>query len=212
MAAIARDAGKVKEALEIFLTPGTRPDGGRSTLDAALAEAHVALNETRILWLGALGHLIVLEAIGRTLARRPSSRFLSRGSPTDRFVAGVREFAPHAIGETKAKALYALRSSLAHSFDLRNWPYRPFCRFGLSETGPLMILASPAWNGSNRPSPPQDMKERRKFMTYVNVFEVARYTKSVVDNVRAQHANGKVTLWNDVEPEDVIAFGQFFIE
>jgi len=182
-------------------------------LDAAVRDAHRALSGGA-LWLGALGYLIVVEAIGATVSRHPPT-YPNRDTPTKTFMAGAREFAPTPVSATEARALYALRSSLAHSYNLRNYvkgKNPPFYRFALDETGPLIHLAVPPWDGSTRPTPFYDTVERKKFTTAVNVLEIGRYVEDLVANVRAERAAGRAIRWHDVNADDLMAFGQYYVD
>jgi hypothetical protein len=204
---------RVQEALDIFLAEGTRDGGGTSTLDAALGDARAAMGAAGALWLGTIGYLIVLESVGATVARWPSTRFTARRGPTEKFIAGAREFAPKPVTPRQADALYALRCSLAHSFDLRNCvrPNKPAYRFVLDQEGPLIRMPTRAWDGRARPHPVHDMKVRKRFTTAVNVREVARYVEALIANLRSAHRQGRVTLVRSVSADDVIAFGQFYV-
>jgi hypothetical protein len=196
----------------MYLTEGTRSDGGRSVLDAALSDAQASLHGARALWLGALGYLVVLEAVGGTLGR-PKTRFTKRSGPTAIFMAGAREFSPTPVTLSEADALYALRSSLAHSFDLRNCirTSKPPYRFALTESGDLITAANPPWDGITRPAPVHDIAERRRFTTLVNVWGLGQYVEALVANLRSEHIRGRVALLPEIDPADLMAFGQFYV-
>jgi len=102
------------DPLEMYLTPEERADGGRSVLDAALCDARCAMeSKPPALCLATLGYLIVLEAIGTTVCR-PNTTFRDRSGRLA-FTAGAQEFAPNPVSPDQARALYAVRCSLAPS-------------------------------------------------------------------------------------------------
>ena len=56
-----------------------------------------------------------------------------------------------------------------------------------------------------------DMNERKKFTTKINVRELAQYVEDLVANVRVEHGRGRVTLWRTINADDVLAFGRFYV-
>lgn len=196
------------DALDIYLTPGTRDDGGRSILDAALGDARGAM-KNQVLWLGTLGYLVVIEAIGSSVKPTGSSR-MPTDSPSSKFVAGTREFSPTPVNRDQANTLLRLRNALAHEFSLRNSTESPAMRFVLDTKGPMIVPADTPWDGTTRPDPYDDMTERRRHATAINVSEVASYVEALVANLRSEHAQGRVALLPD--PLDILAFGQFYVD
>lgn len=204
-------SARAVEAIDVFLSQGERPDGGRSTLSAAIGEAHAAMYDSGTFWLGSLGYLVVMETIGSTVAK-PSSHF-RRTNATETFMTGAREFAPHPMTRKHARAFYALRSALAHRYSLRHYHGGSnHYRFVLDRTGPLIRFPSRPWNGTTRPDPANDMTQRKRFATSVNVLRLAEYVEELMTNLRAEHALGHVRLCQGLDPEDVIAFGQFYVD
>jgi hypothetical protein len=195
------------------LAVGEGPDGGHSALDLCMTEATTTFRNSRILWLGSLGYLIALETIGATVCR-PDNRF-PRNGETDDFIAGAREFAANPISRRDAATLYALRSSLAHAYGLDNTHGGRRYRFVLNQNmGPLILRPRRAWDGSTRPDPVNDMSQRLRYTTSVNVELLADYVEGVVANLRAAHSSGRVRLLRKGRrpqlPEEVTAFRQFF--
>lgn len=195
-------------ALDVFLAEGKGPDGGNSALDICMREAR----QTPVLWLASLGYLVALEAIGSTVCK-PANHFPRRGE-TDDFIAGAREFAVHPMSRHNADALYALRSSLAHAYSLDNTYRGRTYRFALAEGGPLLRRPRRPWDGVSLPNPVNDLSERLRLTTRVNVHLLAKYVEDVVENVRGQHSHGRVRLVrrkrNPQTPNEIRAFRQFF--
>ena len=54
------------------------------------------------------------------------------------------------------------------------------------------------------------MTERRKHATRINVNRVAEYVRDLVEAVRREHRLGNVRLRKGMDPDDVLAFRQFF--
>ena len=162
------------------------------TVEIRPRHLHGEARQTPVLWLASLGYLIALEAIGTTVCR-PGNHF-PRNGETDRFIAGAREFAEDPMSRHNADALYALRSSLAHAYSLDNTYKGRTYRFALDEDGPLLKRPPRPWDGVSLPDPVNDLSERLRLTTRVNVHRLAVYVEGVVENLRNEHSHGRVRL------------------
>ncbi len=195
-------------SLDMFIESKGR---GTSMLHASLGEAHAA-RDAQIMWLAVLGHLIVAELIGATVAKANST--FPRSNSTERFEAGILEFAPAPVSSGNADALWALRCSVGHIFGLSKEhpnPRGPHFRFFLDESGPLIRPASHAWDGTNLPVPYDDIKARRPEATTVNVRKLYVYVDRLVTNLRRHHAKDAVRLQPNLTPDEALAFRQIFV-
>jgi len=172
----------------------------KSTLEAALRDARVTMKTGDALWLATLGYLIVLEQLGRMVAR-PNTRFPNRKGVETRFKAGVLEFADDPSDSDLSSALYSLRCSLAHEYGLRNRERHVFI---LTRSNAFIRPASVPWDGT------VEGAGRLEMNTVVNVREVGNYVESVVTAVRSEHALGNVELAPGLDPAEAAIFGSFY--
>jgi hypothetical protein len=171
-------------------------------LDAALRDARVTMQQGNALWLATLGYLIVLEMLGRTVAK-PNTAFPNRTSPASRFVAGTQEFAIRLVTRDDARALYGLRCALAHEYGLRSAATNTRHLFALDQTGPLVRHPTIPWATGTNPTATNQ--------TWVNVLEVGRFVEEIAGNVRTEHDAGRVELAPDMDAMQLQNFGQFLI-
>jgi hypothetical protein len=172
-----------------------------STLEAALRDARVTMNQGEALWLATLGYLIVVEQLGRMVAK-PSTRFRHRGGVELRFRAGALEFSANPDDSDLAGALFSLRCSLAHEYGLRNERRHVFI---LTRSNEFIRHASEPWDGTVEGAKRLDMN------TVVNVRKVGSYVEGLVARVRTEHVNGNVVLAPGLNPNEAALFGGFNI-
>jgi hypothetical protein len=160
-----------KQALDFFLAEFKQGPGPTSNLELALRDARTAM-ANKALWLAALGYLVTVEVVGRTLAR-PNTAFPNRKKDSEYFRAGLLEFAPHPVSDRARGGFWNLRCGLAHHYQLRDGDHR----FTLAEWGP--IWAQPSARGEPE---------------WVNLAALGEYVEALVRNARHEHQSGSVRL------------------
>jgi hypothetical protein len=187
------------EAISAYLAPSLLPTDGRvSLLDAALRDA-AAATATNGLWLGAVGYLIAIEQLGKTVA--------PVGSQTDRtrsevaFRTCLTDFRPD-IEDPIRGALYALRCALVHSFGLinNNPGTDKHHVFALTRSGSLVLETNNPRSGSL-----DEDVTLSQTSAVVNVDELRRTTESCVETARDLHNNGNLALVPGMTPRRVFA-------
>lgn len=134
----------------------------------------------KALWLAALGYLVTVEVVGRTLVR-PETEYPNRKRDSQCLRAGLLEFAPHPVSDRARGGLWKLRCGLAHHYQLRDGDHR----FTLAEWGP--IWAQPSARGEPE---------------LVNLAALSEYVESLVRNALHEHQFGRVHLRR--APTDVL--------
>ena len=187
------------EVLDRLLAEWDGQTSEKSTLEAALRDARATMNQGDALWLATLGYLIVVEQLGRMVAK-PNTRFPRRDGVELRFGAGALEFSANPDDRDLAGALFSLRCSLAHEYGLRNERRHVFI---LTRGNEFIRHASIPWDGTVEGAKRLDMN------TVINVREVGSYVEGLVARVRAEHANGNVVLAPGLNLNEAVLFGGF---
>lgn len=187
-----------REALDAYLrtVPEVR-DGRFSLLDVALREAQTSMDKAESLWLGAAGFLIAIEQLGKTVARKNSTA--ARSNSEEEFRAAMADFASTVLEATRG-ALYALRCSLLHSFNLLN--RRPGTDkhrvFALTDSGALVTHPKQTWDGTATGA------RSTTQTTVVNVFELRALAERCVAEARLLHQAGNLEIAPGLTPTEVV--------
>jgi hypothetical protein len=189
------------EAVRAYLKEKDQ-SGRDSILDSALRDARVTMKGREAMWLATLGYLVLLEQVGKNVAR-PGTKFKDRSNSTTRFRAGALEWSDDDTDTRLSDTLYALRCTLAHEYSLRGTE-KPYV-FMYTRSGPIVRYAEEDWDGI------VDGAKRFEMQTVVNVVAVGEYVEAVVASLRAAGQRGEVEMERHATVEDLLLFGSFVV-
>lgn len=149
-------------------------------------------------WLGAIGYLLLLDQIGSCFKPLEGE---SKGRNT--IIRALENFAP-SVDKQSAYALYALRCSFAHDFNLSNIGrgkgkdkelLTHHFTVGVGLDTPLVLLPSSPWNGIY-----SDRNQNNK--TKVNLEKLGDLVEEICEKIQFLADSGRLRL--NFEPDELI--------